>query len=115
MGTGPASDARDRNSCFFLFKRRPQRPTRRLTLFPYTTLFRSAGNSRSHHDPPGNPTRSACETRRIAGRSEEHTSELQSPIDSSYAVFCLKQKTSEALHTERSGEETRHVNTQNFY
>src|SRR6188768_4471801 len=76
---------------FFLMIRRPPRSTRRLTLFPYTTLFRSL--------PPGaeGETGFALEpSRQGAGagvqRSEEHTSELQSPIDNSYAVFCLKKK-----------------------
>src|SRR6184192_4764669 len=69
---------------FFLMIRRPPRSTRRLTLFPYTTLFRSLRRrlrARWH----------AC-GRRLPPRSEEHTSELQSPIDISYAVFCLKKK-----------------------
>src|SRR3546814_18705361 len=77
---------------FFLMIRRPPRSTRTDTLFPYTTLFRScrqsrhllglvraAGPSRPHH-------------RQRDGRSEEHTSELQSLMRISYAVFCLKKK-----------------------
>src|SRR3546814_4447407 len=86
--------------------RRPPRSTRTDTLFPYTTLFRSAGIAlqRQHH---------AAEQRRerhdrqrviadvdqlaqdqpwVPGRSEEHTSELQSLMRISYAVFCLKKK-----------------------
>src|SRR6188768_4357608 len=70
---------------FFLMIRRPPRSTRRLTLFPYTTLFRSACGCR--WPGPAGPARPAT-----ACRSEEHTSELQSPIDISYAVFCLKKK-----------------------
>src|SRR5213082_3782112 len=70
---------------FFLMIRRPPRSTLCQTLFPYTTLFRSFA-SRS----PGNP-RWACVLRRTT-RSEEHTSELQSPDTISYAVFCLKKK-----------------------
>src|SRR3546814_4617389 len=77
--------------------RRPPRSTRTDTLFPYTTLFRSPPLS------PGKP-RYRClihvEQRRdgalrVAGckRSEEHTSELQSLMRISYAVFCLKKKT----------------------
>src|SRR5881628_3970272 len=74
--------------CFFFFViiRPPPRSTRQSTLFPYTTLFRSAA-LRPHH-----------EHLRLAqavgdeGRSEEHTSELQSLTDISYAVFCLKKK-----------------------
>src|ERR1044071_10105835 len=69
---------------FFLMIRRPPRST----LFPYTTLFRSSPRE------PGRPAR----RRRVAraahegARSEEHTSELQSRVDISYAVFCLKKK-----------------------
>src|SRR3546814_10883643 len=73
---------------FFLMIRRPPRSTRTDTLFPYTTLFRSpAGlhasnrSSRSWRDRPAWPP-----------RSEEHTSELQSLMRISYAVFCLKKK-----------------------
>src|SRR3546814_1297768 len=79
---------------FFLMIRRPPRSTRTDTLFPYTTLFRS----------PARPPCRAC--RRWRGprpryrpirpgewdRSEEHTSELQSLMRISYAVFCLKKK-----------------------
>src|SRR6184192_4825552 len=70
---------------FFLMIRRPPRSTRRLTLFPYTTLFRSRG-------PAGTPAAGRPCWTPGAPRSEEHTSELQSPIDISYAVFCLKKK-----------------------
>src|SRR6188768_4410371 len=71
---------------FFLMIRLPPRSTRRLTLFPYTTLFRSesAACTWSQLRSRSWPSRS--------NRSEEHTSELQSPIDISYAVFCLKKK-----------------------
>src|SRR3546814_8994337 len=82
--------------------RRPPRSTRTDTLFPYTTLFRSVAGGlaaaasacalfvtlaisfagRSH----------ACATYSPDGRSEEHTSELQSLMRISYAVFCLKKK-----------------------
>src|ERR1051325_12037176 len=66
---------------FFLMIRRPPRST----LFPYTTLFRSR---RGLPQPqPQHP-----EVPRRPGRSEEHTSELQSPYVISYAVFCLKKK-----------------------
>src|SRR3546814_4024282 len=81
---------------FFLMIRRPPRSTRTDTLFPYTTLFRSCrpcrhrdgarpDRSGAAHIAPRSPT--AC-TR----RSEEHTSELQSLMRISYAVFCLKKK-----------------------
>src|SRR3546814_3002782 len=106
--------------------RRPPRSTRTDTLFPYTTLFRSPlsfsrtrastvalmgpsklwsaealpaivpqrpdHQDRDHrirdlpHDPP-------------IGRSEEHTSELQSLMRLSYAVFCLKKKTTQNMIT----------------
>src|SRR3546814_8786225 len=82
--------------------RRPPRATRTDTLFPYTTLFRSprpacpcpsGGRPRAPAAPPrpGPPSRSGADT---AGdeRSEEHTSELQSLMRISYAVFCLKKK-----------------------
>src|SRR6184192_787833 len=74
---------------FFSMIRRPPRSTRRLTLFPYTTLFRSVGHVRLE---VGSDARVAgvFEAGRQTDRSEEHTSELQSPIDISYAVFCLK-------------------------
>src|SRR3546814_10557704 len=80
--------------------RRPPRSTRTDTLFPYTTLFRSGrqvppggarcltGKSRLAASPPGRDTGGP----RQIGRSEEHTSELQSLMRISYAVFCLKKK-----------------------
>src|SRR3546814_8229661 len=88
--------------------RRPPRSTRTDTLFPYTTLFRSfrpseaargacrhdrravraCGSDRPPRALPGPPeSRSVRRT-----RSEEHTSELQSLMRISYAVFCLKKK-----------------------
>src|SRR3546814_10541084 len=99
--------------------RRPPRSTRTDTLFPYTTLFRSqaplagsrgAGRHATWFRPPAPagrraaphpscarvhpPTRlSAADGRaHISARSEEHTSELQSLMRISYAVFCLKKK-----------------------
>src|SRR3546814_7523927 len=75
--------------------RRPPRSTRTDTLFPYTTLFRSNGK---RLQPLGKALRAfgnrADDTEReIEGRrSEEHTSELQSLMRNSYAVFCLKKK-----------------------
>src|SRR3546814_2282439 len=76
---------------FFLMIRRPPRSTRTDTLFPYTTLFRSPG------PPPvaqlggvDSPQAKAREV--VLVRSEEHTSELQSLMRISYAVFCLKKK-----------------------
>src|SRR3546814_9782852 len=77
--------------------RRPPRSTRTDTLFPYTTLFRSSRATRPlftkrtiAHLSPRVYTRH--DTTRHADRSEEHTSELQSLMRISYAVFCLKKK-----------------------
>src|SRR3546814_10678721 len=76
--------------------RRPPRSTRTDTLFPYTTLFRSEGRGSSCAAEPGQQGRRAAEQpdrqpnrwRRL--RSEEHTSELQSLMRISYAVFGMK-------------------------
>src|SRR3546814_1167439 len=95
--------------------RRPPRSTRTDTLFPYTTLFRSDARTagvrcrrahRRHMRPRGRGCHSSdapffpwpqgvAETDQPvsdSGRSEEHTSELQSLMRISYAVFCLKKK-----------------------
>src|SRR3546814_6623800 len=103
--------------------RRTPRSTRTDTLFPYTTLFRSAQDcQRADGDPLSGPQRNRFQVsarhraRAVAGpvglegirledhhcrrrgdrphpdRSEEHTSELQSLMRISYAVFCLKKK-----------------------
>src|SRR3546814_3161055 len=93
---------------FFLMIRRPPRSTRTDTLFPYTTLFRSGTTAAPPAAPhPGRPAPCARRSRSggsgvVAGpcaaawtgfrRSEEHTSELQSLMRISYAVFCLKKK-----------------------
>src|SRR3546814_7940663 len=95
---------------FFLMIRRPPRSTRTDTLFPYTTLFRSprrriqVRNNRTLCRRPPYPvpgSRKHAQNQRAyrAGhryrpsvRSEEHTSELQSLMRISYAVFCLKKK-----------------------
>src|SRR3546814_7063181 len=71
--------------------RRPPRSTRTDTLFPYTTLFRPCGRR------PGRTSAPSCgapcgSMHRWRCRSEEHTSELQSLMRISYAVFCLKKK-----------------------
>src|SRR3546814_4161381 len=96
--------------------RRPPRSTRTDTLFPYTTLFRSPGiGERFSTDRRARDRAGRCElggrgaragrSRRAGGRrraaaadrrSEEHTSELQSLMRISYAVFCLKKKNSES-------------------
>src|SRR3546814_3730271 len=79
--------------------RRPPRSTRTDTLFPYTTLFRSPGSQRV----PGLGARCRrlawAQHRRTDQRSEEHTSELQSLMRISYAVFCLKKKNKTKLPT----------------
>src|SRR3546814_5501966 len=81
--------------------RRPPRSTRTDTLFPYTTLFRSPDRRerdrlRRSHPARRFQTRSAANSRQSffirQWRSEEHTSELQSLMRTSYAVFCLKKK-----------------------
>src|SRR3546814_1148259 len=87
--------------------RRPPRSTRTDTLFPYTTLFRSPigaqcrvrhsdGGACRVHSEAASLTRdkpcTAATAVRQRGRSEEHTSELQSLMRISYAVFCLKKK-----------------------
>src|SRR3546814_7964305 len=83
--------------------RRPPRSTRTDTLFPYTTLFRSA----EEHDLRERARLAWAYGRRAGGRaegrrggrgawrSEEHTSELQSLMRTSYAVFCLNKKKQE--------------------
>src|SRR3546814_2357966 len=92
--------------------RRPPRSTRTDTLLPYTTLFRSqdfadgrgsrapaSGRHRRLHYPGTREAVGGIEGRSGRGRrsyrlvrSEEHTSELQSLMRISYAVFCLKKK-----------------------
>src|SRR3546814_3975896 len=81
--------------------RRPPRSTRTDTLFPYTTLFRSAPGDLAVHrhlEEDGAQDLAAVEARALDDpaahlvRSEEHTSELQSLMRISYAVFCLKKK-----------------------
>src|SRR3546814_12606732 len=89
---------------FFLMIRRPPRSTRTDTLFPYTTLFRSSrrigrlsGVLHLHEVAPGVGPR-AVEVGEAVDRSEEHTSELQSLMRISYAVFCLKKKKLKKQH-----------------
>src|SRR3546814_4921055 len=81
--------------------RRPPRSTRTDTLFPYTTLFRSPRRRRLPPRLPAHGDRGGQRPARgtVGGgahgrprRSEEHTSELQSLMRISYAVFCLKKK-----------------------
>src|SRR3546814_9735296 len=104
---------------FFLMIRRPPRSTRTDTLFPYTTLFRSINGVEpsmesiaSFKYPAARPLFvyiKGAHLKAVPGlkefvaeytrestwgpqRSEEHTSELQSLMRISYAVFCLKKK-----------------------
>src|SRR3546814_6408188 len=88
--------------------RRPPNSTRTDTLFPYTTLFRSSlpksrsatvrrcGQYQAHRCDTPDQRESFAKLRRLSPRphqrSEEHTSELQSLMRISYAVFCLKKK-----------------------
>src|SRR3546814_9179265 len=109
--------------------RRPPRSTRTDTLLPYTTLFRSSGSVDLHFqerqrsqagvvvvhrdgaEPVGREIVGVVEFHRRRGgvhgqlhhpggeRSEEHTSELQSLMRISYAVFCLKKKQTNTNNT----------------
>src|SRR3546814_20935996 len=93
---------------FFLMIRRPPRSTRTYTLFPYATRFRSDGAVQELHlDDPGitadidtlDKLLQAEEMLALqlhhpsSVKSEEHTSELQSLMPISYAVFCFKNNT----------------------
>src|SRR3546814_8059939 len=112
------------SSFFFLMIRRPPRSTRTDTLFPYTTLFRSPFFSArfayasptqlnscgrkvwrnfASHSQIGMPLR----------RSEEHTSELQSLMRISYAVFCLKKKKQKEVYREQE-ERKQHKTKENI-
>src|SRR3546814_1424429 len=108
--------------------RRPPRSTRTDTLFPYTTLFRSwqAGLdlARQARTRPATPSPKAAKSptgssqvrqmqnspRQVApiraDRSEEHTSELQSLMRISYAVFCLKNKKNKTTHYKRDDDQS---------
>src|SRR3546814_2578366 len=97
--------------------RRPPRSTRTDTLFPYTTLFRSASvhcheAGRLHGMDDNLAVARHAVPVQHAPRSEEHTSELQSLMRISYAVFCLKKKnnttqpTNKRVHTELNNKNT---------
>src|SRR3546814_9940052 len=115
--------------------RRPPRSTRTDTLFPYTTLFRSnsapvlpqhiraeferLSPKPTYRSLPENPA--SCLNRqnerpildagdRATGRSEEHTSELQSLMRISYAVFCLKKKNT--THIQPTNQHTNKLHPQ---
>src|SRR3546814_6478360 len=113
--------------------RRPPRSTRTDTLFPYTTLFRSGeaiaealGDKRGirRYGDALSPmdetlTRVALDISgrpylvwKCAFRSEEHTSELQSLMRISYAVFCLKKNNQHTKHHPPQHRLPRHDNTQ---
>src|SRR3546814_1052482 len=119
--------------------RRPPRSTRTDTLFPYTTLFRSlvfisgvSGSGKTSvaryfaekhpsdiNALPDAQREFAEATQMVAIRSEEHTSELQSLMRISYAVFCLKKKKT-IYHTDdisisitKTIERIRHQNSHN--
>src|SRR3546814_3059604 len=77
---------------FFLMIRRPPRSTRTDTLFPYTTLFRSLGLGAKESLRFSSHSKDFTNFAYSERRSEEHTSELQSLMRISYAVFCLKKK-----------------------
>src|SRR3546814_3666576 len=104
-------------SLFLLMIRRPPISTRTDTLLPYTTLFRSAVRGswlcgggaagwcgeRSGYGPTDRGCRLPCDRAAAGrfryGRSEEHTSELQSLMRTSYAVLCLKTKNNQPYIT----------------
>src|SRR3546814_3569342 len=121
---------------FFLMIRRPPRSTRTDPLFPYTTLFRSPRRcsrscpayatcgpampaapprppttARCAPAPPATPRRSPSPTT----RSEEHTSELQSLMRISYAVFCLKQKKNHKPQTQQTLRNQQKKNDHNIH
>src|SRR3546814_7586850 len=123
---------------FFLMNRRPPRSTRTDTLFPYTTLFRSlfiemctklrergqttnlalsdnlmtADLKRVHRylaNTIADPLTAPEAARMAESRSEEHTSELQSLMRISYAVFCLKTKTQKQTQLQNSTTQKKHT------
>ena len=118
---------------FFLMIRRPPRST----LFPYTTLFRSfeslPHNPRMMRVSLTGPCSSRSQRRVLLEvtwrkmiimilatvflvlRSEEHTSELQSPVPISYAVFCLKKKTHTHTHTPKIFTHTQSLHTRHWH
>src|SRR3546814_8748257 len=99
----------------FLMMRRPPRSTRTDTLFPYTTLVRSM--QQRYYDPEIGRFLSVdpvtvdgstgANFNRYWYRSEAHTSELQSLMRISYAVFCLQNKKQHAITTCRNSKPER--------
>src|SRR3546814_19644806 len=103
---------------FFLMIRRPPRSTRTDTLFPYTTLFRSAddparvlGNEAERGDRHHARANLVSRPLVAVGRSEEHTSELQSLMRISYAVFCLKKKNNNDYRNTKTDKRSRQTNS----
>src|SRR3546814_1823485 len=111
--------------------RRPPRSTRTDTLFPYTTLFRSLEVWDADEEGTGvgwealswigtdvNRVWLRSEGERVDGttesRSEEHTSELQSLMRISYAVFCLKKKKNNHQH-QASIKTTQYTNKNQYH
>src|SRR3546814_1299783 len=115
-------------------RRRPPRSTRTDTLFPYTTLFRSparrglAGAPQpphaNHRNHPVLSTvmqettiwiivgligQALFSARFLLQRSEEHTSELQSLMRISYAVFCLKKKKNKNIQKYHQTDTKKHI------
>src|SRR3546814_6172735 len=92
--------------------RRPPRSTRTDTLLPYTTLFRSPRSTRWARKSTAlkrSTSNSLMRSPSSSDRSEEHTSELQSLMRISYAVFCLKKK-KKTQHPYKTS--TRHLHKQ---
>src|SRR3546814_3698690 len=108
--------------------RRPPSSTRTDTLFPYTTLFRSV-TAIEDGDHVIRDLRARCKAGRdlvfdrleswprLRLRSEEHTSELQSLMRISYAVFCLKKKkkVKHSIKTLTSLQKMEHEHISNLY
>src|SRR3546814_2140345 len=117
--------------------RRPPRSTRTDTLFPYTTLFRSDQDRRAvdvvhrHVEEAldlvgvkvnGQHTVDANDVEHVGHdlgadrytRSEEHTSELQSLMRISYAVFCLKKKKNQEQNITQQGQTQKTTNTKTY-
>src|SRR3546814_7047889 len=128
---GSATSCYSLDVCF-LKMRQPPRSTLTDTLFPYTTLFRSSSASSPPCPTPiisankycsrccryGASSRTGCsccpcsapQGTSVSWRSEEHTSELQSLMRISYAVFCLKKKTTNRSHSIYSNHTHTNIN-----
>src|SRR3546814_8510617 len=103
-------------------RRRPPRSTRTDTLIPYTTRFRSTNFKRTTHPRRSRSAGGGGRAKPLSGRSggirenvrsrplvpatrsEEHTSELQSLMRLSYAVFCLKKKKLKHKHNQQPND-----------